>query len=399
MTTKLKVMNVLWVLVSMLHFTNCYAGGQYTNGQQLINKKMGKNKPMAMTDVVTERFMNNAIGNRRDGLKDSHWDLYSINYPKDSTGIMKIKVDTSGNVELVSFPDTKGTIKVTNLNAPVFGKITAGASITPKQCETVANEAKVAKTFPTYYEIIRLKPTINASIDSQYNMAELSTYIKDTLRDKYSRNFANINILNPISIENLNIGVDLKSNAISNYIGDIETMLESINKGININDLQPDGRIAINNANFPADLLCDVYFNKATLNLNLSGNYAESQSQKILLTDDEISGIYNNLVKKDSEHITYGDSRDGRGSSQGELIVCNFALSSLQLKTELNIINKKISPDDFIAIFEAIIDPKSGRIVLGLALDELHKRMQVTEPSQSKFNANSDLRLSFDLSN
>ena len=291
-------------------------------------------------------------------------------------------IDDLNYVTFISFPKKFfGGLKIKNASVGVFYP----AGITKENCTQVEMRAKNAinTMFPddlrsNQRKIVRNMNPVDIYLNSGINFALKSfqnKVIKEAARIK-NIDESLIQIDNNFTIDKINYMIEYQNNAISNII-DNKNEFENQTIGFLAQNIFIFGDVSINTTY--TDLVCDFYLKRAILKMKFIGSYGKLNSSYQLLENNEISLIYNNILthNKDYFEISTINAKNR-----------NMAISSLFLKESLiKFVSKNIDQNNFIYIFEKMIDMNTGKIIQNLSEENLYQLMQVQYSIPNQFNA------------
>ncbi|KAB8032104.1 hypothetical protein [Fluviispira multicolorata] len=313
------------------------------------------------------------------------FNIYAVNYNlqiPESSEPVTFTIDEYNQVSFVSLPkNLTGTI---NLKSNSIGSFYP-SGITKESCaqietkalnavntmfpETVRNEQK---KFVRKFNIV----LIAADSGIHFNLATFRKRILEKAAEIKNIDISNFQLDNSFSIDKINYIIEYDKNAISNIIG----LKEEFKPQTDL--LLTQTMFTGGSTNFEmslSDLVCDLYSGKAKIKMNFSGKFGKQSTVSQLLENNEIVNLYQNMLTHNSEYYdnTVYNSRDR-----------NMLLSGLYLKESLQKINlDNIEHKKFIAIFERLISPDNGRIILNMDNNSLYKAMQIQEINSIPYNA------------
>lgn len=298
---------------------------------------------------------------------------YQINIP-ESREPVTFSIDNYNAISFISYPkNLSGNLNFSNAS---LGNFYPGG-VNSSNCATVESRARnaVNPMFPDSMRIeqknmVRKYGTVLVNLNSGVSFG-LSTFrrkVLDKAAEIMHTDISKFDIDNSFQIDKVTYSVEYDKNAITNIIDSKDEIKPQTDKFLNQLFFM-NGYTSTEIA--ASDLICDLFSGKAKIKMVFSGKYGKQSFTSYLLERNEIEAVYQNMLS----HINdYYDPSLYNAKNK------NLVLSGMYLKESLDKINKfDLDKKIFLSIYEQIVSPETGKLILNLDSQTLYKKMEVQD--------------------
>ncbi len=249
------------------------------------------------------------------------------------------------------------------VNASNYAAVESRArnAVNPMFPESVRSEQK---------NLVRKFGTLLVNLNSgvSFSTSTFRRKILDKAAEVMHTDISKFDLDNSFQLDKVTYSIDYDKNAITNIIDSKDEIKPQTDKFLT-QLLFNTGSSSVEIS--ASDFICDLYSGKAKLKMVFSGKYGKQATVSYLLERNEIDLVYQSMLMHSND---YYDSSLNNAKNR------NLILSGIYLKEALDKINRfDLDKKIFLSIYEQIVSPETGKLVLNLDSQTLYKRMEVQE--------------------